>query len=597
MTDEIGEQEGCIELIQCVPATEKEQKDPNYIPKLKINERAQEIITEKFQSPISIIAFVGKVGVGKSKLATITVETLRKTPSNPPFRPFRSGKDGKRVTQGLWMWSEPLHHPDENQQGSILMLDCEGMGELNEQMGNNLYLFCMLMSTAFAVVLRTVRVDRFLYEDLYSALRRFKDMRTPYILPNLWLVAMDTPVFCRTDPNQGDIQISKEEWIKNLFTHTSNTLSQHENQSIQSRYDFITDFLPKIDAVNIDDLPKALKDNNQQLDIFNILRNESSKEFYSSLQIAIQQILSNGGKKLPGCQNSPLFIQPGELTALMSDLIDVLNENKMPNADILINRYLLTRFMNEIVNEQVAQFENELLEYAQNILGDTLNQRKTPESPGATIITDEQMNAERDRLTKKNLCLMIRLARYQIYGLDIKLADEYIDNDEQEKALSQLPKIVQEQFKTIRMQMDGYHEPEFVIKQIRENLVIKDLIRQQQEQRQLLRDTMKKVENKRDLVHREKRINNSLKLEWAKPVRIGLAPCKYCEREGGAINYTHWKRRCPSRQTSNYYYYNREDDRMVCAGCRQVVQIHPEHVECRTCGKPRKVTRFFKYNE
>lgn len=597
MTEETGEQEGCIELIRCISATDEERKNPQYIPKLEINERAQEIINEKFQAPISIIAFVGKIGVGKSKLATMAVESLRKTPSNPPFRPFRSGKDGRRVTQGIWMWSEPLHHSDENQKGSILILDCEGMGELNEQMGNNLYLFCMLMSTAFAVVLRTVRVDRFLYEDLYSALHRFKDMRTPYILPNLWLIAMDTPTFCHTDPNQGDIEVSKEQWIKNLFTHTSNTLSQQDNQSIQSRYDFITQFLPKIDAVCIDDLPKALKDNNQQLDIFNLLRNDSSKDFYLSLQTAIEQLLSNGGKKIPGCQNSPLFIQPGELTALMSDLIDVLNENKMPNADALINRYLLTHFINEIVNEQLARFENDLLEYAQNILGNTLNQRASPESPGAVIITDEQMNAERHRLTKKYLCSMIGLARYQVYGLDAELANEYIDNDQQEKALSQLPKIVQEYLKTIQMKMDGYHEPEFVIKQIRENLVIKDLLRQQQEQRQLLEETKKKVENKRDFVHRQKRINNSLKVHWAKPVRIGLAPCIHCQREGGAINCTHWKKRCPSGQTSNYYYYNREDDRMVCAGCRQVTKIHEEEIECRTCGKPRKVTRFFKYNE
>ncbi|CAF1061898.1 unnamed protein product [Adineta steineri] len=563
-------EEGCIELIRCVSTTEEERKDPQYVPKLEINERAQEIISERFQSPISIVALVGKVGVGKSKLASLMVETLHRIPFDPPLRPFLSGRSSTRVTQGIWMWSEPLSHLDENQQGSILVLDCEGMGEADEQTGKNLYLFCMLMSTAFAVVLRTGRVDRFLYEDLYYALHRFKAMRSSYVLPNLWLIAMDTPTFCHTDPKQGDVEISKEQWLKNIFTNTSSTLSQHENQSIQSRYDFITEFLPKL------------------------MQNESSREFYISLKLAIQQLLSNGGKKISAGQNS-LFIPPAELTALMSDLIDVLNENKMPNADTLINRYLLTHFENEIVNEQIALFEQELLEYAQNILGDAINQRKMPETPGTIIISDDQMKNERDRITRKYFSSMIRLARHQIYDLDNELADDYLDNSQLENALFELPKVVQEQFKIIKIQMDGYHEPEFIIRQIRENSVIKSLIQQQAEQKRLLGEIERKIENKRDLVLREKRIYNSLK--YPKPVRYRLAPCRKCERQGGTSNGVHWKKSYLSKRTGNYYHYNRQDEKMVCDACRQIQTTGDQTVQCNQCGTLRKVIRIYKYAE
>ncbi|CAF4296875.1 unnamed protein product [Rotaria sp. Silwood2] len=544
---QMDEQHGCIQLIRCVPATDKERKDSRYVPKLEINEQAQKIISERFESPISIITYVGKVGVGKSKLASLTVEALHKTSANPPLRPFRSGGAGTPVTHGVWMWSEPLRHPDEEQQGSILVLDCEGMGELDEYTGGNLYLFCLIMSTVFAVVLRAVRVDRYLYDQLYHALRRFKDMRTPDLLPSLYLVAMDMPAFIRSDPEMGDVPISKDQWLEEIFSNKSSTLPHHDNDSIQSRYDYITGLLPEIDAINIDYLPRKLVNNNETLDIHTILREESSKEFYTSLQAAIEKFLSNSGKRLPGSKQLSLFIRPAELTALMSDLIDALNENKMSNADTLINRYLLTRFMNEIMEQQIAEFQEKLLEFADHTLGDALSKRQKPETSNEIHTTDNQMKDERDRLTTKYLGVMIRLARYQIYGLDTILSNDYVDINEQEKALLELPRSVQEKIKDIRTQMNGYQEPELFIKKMHENLVIDDLHRQQEEQRELLKEVKKKIENKRDLVYREQRINDSLKL--AKPVRIGLAPCSSCGRSGGAVNYVHWKKHCPSKQT------------------------------------------------
>ncbi|CAF0980573.1 unnamed protein product [Didymodactylos carnosus] len=127
------------------------------------------------------------MGVGKSKLATVTVVALEERQSNVPLPPFRSGAGANGVTEGVWMWSHPLPHPDREQKkkGSVMILDCEGMGDLDEHIGANLYLFCMLMSTAFAVILRPSRVDRSQCDRLYHALCCFERMRTPYVLPNV----------------------------------------------------------------------------------------------------------------------------------------------------------------------------------------------------------------------------------------------------------------------------------------------------------------------------------------------------------------------------------------------------------------------------
>ena len=555
------------------------------------------MISERFESPISIVAYVGSVGVGKSKLASLTVETLYQARYNSPSRPFRSGAGAAGVTHGIWMWKEPMRHPGSEQEGSILVLDCEGMGELDEGTSANLYLFCMVMSTVFAVVLRPPRIDRFLSERLYNALRRFQDMRTSYVLPNLYLVAMDMPSFMRSDPTMGDIQISKDDWLKDVFGYTSETLSQQENNSILMRYQFITAFLPAIDAVNVDHLPRLLMNNSYNLDIHTVLRQDLHRDFYTSLERAIEKLLSHGGKRLVESQHSSLFIRPAELTALMSDLVDVLNENKMPNADALINRYLLKRFMDEIVEEQLAEFREKMLQYAHKIIGAAISAREIPATSDETKAEDDQMQAERDRLTTIYLSAMIRLARHQIYRLDEILLNDYGDMNEQDKALLELPTVVQLAFEDIKRTMNDYREPESFVRMLRENSVIKDLHRQQAEQRKLLQEMMAKLEIKRDLLDREKRINNSLKSP--KSVRIGLAPCTTpnCGRPGGAINYVHSKKHCPAKRNGNYYYYHNEDNRMVCDACRQVLKIDEQRVDCSRCGRPRKVTRIFKFNE
>jgi hypothetical protein len=178
------QERGCIQLIRCIKPTPEERNNPQFVPQLEINKEAQQMIAQRFDAPISIIVYVGNMGVGKSKLATTTVAALEKKPHDPSLGLFQSGGGTNGVTQGVWMWCEPLQHLDEtgNKHGSIMILDCEGMGDLDENTGANLYLFCMIMSTAFAVVLRPARIDKYQCDRLYHALLRFESMRTQHVL-------------------------------------------------------------------------------------------------------------------------------------------------------------------------------------------------------------------------------------------------------------------------------------------------------------------------------------------------------------------------------------------------------------------------------
>ncbi len=70
------EEQGCIQLIKCIRPTDDERANSRYIPQLEIIKETQDIIAQRFEAPISIIVYVGNVGVGKSKLATVTVAAL-----------------------------------------------------------------------------------------------------------------------------------------------------------------------------------------------------------------------------------------------------------------------------------------------------------------------------------------------------------------------------------------------------------------------------------------------------------------------------------------------------------------------------------------
>ena len=149
---------GYIKLIDCVEPTAEDRNKPDYIPKLHIYPEALTLIEETFESPISILVYVGNTGVGKSKLASLTVAALQNENCDKSLNLFRSGQNVSSVTDGIWMWRTPLKSPNQNlKKGSILLLDCEGMDDFDKNRSDNFYLFCMIISTAFAVILRPPR--------------------------------------------------------------------------------------------------------------------------------------------------------------------------------------------------------------------------------------------------------------------------------------------------------------------------------------------------------------------------------------------------------------------------------------------------------
>ena len=221
----------------------------------------------------------------------------------------------------------------------MLLLDCEGMNQLNENRNANVYLFCMIISTAFAVILRLPRADFQQWEYLYNALLRFKQMKTPCVLPKLWLVLLDLPHL--TDNNK---TISSSEWVKKVFSlnESADMLSIAEHEKLRERYNFIQEMLPNIDVANICSLPgEFLNDKLKCNELFTLLRTTSSEDYYKSLCTTIDRLLESRGKRLPGTSSVPLFVRPAELTQLIIDLIDVINTDSMPNPDQVIGKYLL----------------------------------------------------------------------------------------------------------------------------------------------------------------------------------------------------------------------------------------------------------------
>lgn len=587
------QERSCIQLIRCVTPTLEERNDPQYIPQLEINKEAQQIIAQRFEIPISIIVYVGNMGVGKSKLATVTVAALEKERHDPSLNTFRSGAGSNGVTQGVWMWCEPLLYYDEKEKksGSVMILDCEGMGDLDENTGANLYLFCMVISTAFSVVLRPPRIDKSQCDRLFHALCRFEGMKTQHVLPNFWLTPIDLPDFVHSDPNTGDDKIiTKEQWINNIFSidEEHNRLSNFENQQLKTRYEYIKRMLPKIDAVSIDHLPRSLTKNAQNLDVHSLLRKEESVAYLESVYTAIRVLLASGGKRFPGSNANKMFVRPAELASFMGELIDVINRDKIPNPDLLFERHLANRFTAEIEIESLAKFKNDLMWYAKEMLEKTLYRLKRPLTDAEIAETDEEMKQEHVKIKTTYMDAIIRRARYEIVGVDQSLRRDFKDDKERQTAVRQLPLSIQHRLTIVETQMNDYQEPQHFIRQGQYNLSIADARRQTAEKQKLLDEAHQKLNELTRKAHQEALINESL--DKAEPWRVGVAPCS-CGARGGAYNMLHTN--CTSNNAGNLYYFNNENNRMVCDACRKIIRCQPDDARCIECEKHVRVTRVF----
>lgn len=569
---------GYIELIFYAPSSEEERAKPEFKPKLEINQEALRLISERFTSPISIIVFTGDMGAGKSKLASLTVATLLQQEYKNTVLPFRSEVDGSNVTRGVWMWRQPLKHLN-GKRGSILLLDCEGVNSYNEHMSADLYLFCMMISTVFGVILRQARVDRQLGVRLHDALNCFEAMQTPCILPNLWLVPLELPRLKHSGRH-----VSELEWIQTVFSSkvAGDTLSKAESDLLEERFKNIREKLRKVDVANITYLPHDFKENEYKInDLFRMLREKPNKDYYQSLRAAIERFTLSAGKRLPGSSSSTLFIRPGELAQFMQELICVINRDKKPNADELIGRHLLRRFNDEVVIEQKVKFEDVLLRYAIDYAKNNLKKIET----GKTVTNQASIEAEKtttyDALTEKRNALireysekMKQLAETKIYGSDSILlrSDLY---------MRRLTEVAE--------QMNQYNEPEIFINRMR-NIYYNLTDRNNEEggQEELSPEIEKKLKKKIDDIYYEERVNESLK---ESELEVDLERCKNCGRLAGRCTMVHSVEYCKSGRIGNYYRYNNEADIMVCDACRETTSILKTPIKCSKCGQRRDITQ------
>ncbi|CAF1066971.1 unnamed protein product [Rotaria sordida] len=411
------------------------------------------------------------MGVGKSKLATITINTLYRNKPRQAIKPFRSGCGAAGVTHGVWMWADPLPHPSG--EGSVMLLDCEGMGDINEHLGANLYLFCMIISTSFAIVLRPPRIQRAQCDRLYHALLRFEKMKSSHVLPNLWLIP-ELREYVRDDRDHGETVISKEKWLKLVFSYNnennSTRLGEADALTLQSRFDTINRMLPKRDVAKLNRLPDSLADDAKDLDVWSLLREENSETYFNSVKSLLDQLLSTGGKVLPGSGNERLYIRPSELASFMSELVKAINNDKMPNPDSLVERYLRARFENEIVEVQIAAFNAELFAHAQELC-QTIEERQRLETDEEISELNEKMGNVRHNLTENYLGKIIQLTRYEIFGLDKKkVTKDFRSSNEKEAAAKQLPTSIQIELIEVERTMNKYQKGEELIEETRTNM-------------------------------------------------------------------------------------------------------------------------------
>jgi hypothetical protein len=454
------------------------------------------------------------------------------------------------------------------------------MGDLDENTGANLYLFCMLISTAFVVVLRPIRIDRYQCERLYQALRRFEHMKAQYVLPNLWLLPLDLPEFVHSDSQTyDDVFISEEQWINNIFTiPEDNPLPNDENEALKKRYEYITRMLPKIKAANIHRLPASLCSNAPNLDVYSLLHSEASHLYTKSIKIAIEKFLANGGKRLLGTIGEHMFVRPSEFATLMGDLIGVMNRDPVPNPDELINQYLHNRFTAEIEKEYLAGFKHDLINYVTQEC-EKLSQCQTPltEKQVATII--EQVKQKQIELRKEYIDKIICHTRHEILGLDSTLMSGFQDENQRQRASNRLPALIQHRLNIIETMMSNYHEPILIIERAQHQLVMQDIRLQAAKTKKLLDDALIIMNLKCEELQREKQIRKSL--NRARPWKVGLPPCANCGARGRTYNMLHVG--CPSGWNGNLYYYCNEPNQMVCGSCQCVITCNPWNGRCTTC--------------
>ncbi|CAF1369888.1 unnamed protein product [Adineta steineri] len=505
---------------------------------------------------------MGNLGAGKSKLASLTTASLLTNITDQKLQPFKSGDDPKGITHGVWMCARPLKNPNKKR-GSILILDCEGMGGNDVKTNNNLYLFCMIVSSVLAVVLRPARIDREQCDRLYDELCRFQHMQSPCILPSTWLVPLELPIL-----KCNDQVVSSDQWIEKIFTvdESSNNLGTTQQKELQKRYDFIRQTLPNINVANLTYLPHEMKDNTMTLKTMKTTMNsKSSKDYHASLTEMLKKFMDTQGKQLPGSNSIPaLMVRPAELALFMSDLIDVINQVKEPNPDELIGRCLLKRFEDEIVKKTEAEFQKEFLNTAMKYAKEKIEKQETNFEPDeiSNILQDE-----RHRLIGEYIKKMKTLAADKIYGLNSTLLSS--ENFEQSVDAAQA-------------KLNSYTDSEELLVKIKH--IYKNVQNEEEQTRIISEETDKRLKTIVDRICREEIINQAID---GQELQCELERCRTCHRQAGIVSIIH---QCSNGRQGNFYRY--DDNRMVCDACRDVTKISVTSIHCTSCNNLRRFKNF-----
>jgi len=200
----------------------------------------------------------------------------------------------------------------------------------------------------------------------------------------------------------------------------------------------------------------------------------------------------------------------------MAQLIDVINNDRIPNPDSLIERYLRDRFVNDIVGEQKALFEQDLFTYAANTACVIITNRKRPETEEEHVIADNEMSSARHRLTRQYISKMIGAARFSIFGLDAQMAYDYRTRDDEQEALKALPKSIQNELITIESSMNHFKKPEMLIEEVRSKMIIADARQREEQARKIAMEAEEVRKQQQALAEQERKKTDALRTETEK---------------------------------------------------------------------------------
>ncbi|CAF1401964.1 unnamed protein product, partial [Rotaria sordida] len=204
------------------------------------------------------------------------------------------------------------------------------------------------------------------------------------------------------------------------------------------------------------------------------------------------------GKVLPGAAQGQ-YIRSEEFAKLIMELIDLINSNHMPNPDSILERYLRTRFVQEVVADQIQLFKNELYLYVLNVICPVIYDLKRLETEQERMQLNDELNRERKCLTKFYINTMIQLAKSKIFFCTADVSTGTVSNDP-----TQLPKSIQDELDATECCMHEFVDPEELLEECRHVLKLAEARRLEEEAQLMQKIAEAEKERQNELANRER---------------------------------------------------------------------------------------------